>query len=67
MIKVLTNAAAEHEIITYTALGFVPASTQYITAYRHVTPKFDEITNAVLAKGPRSPTRRGRSSSTPRS
>jgi multiple sugar transport system substrate-binding protein len=50
VIKVLTSSAAEHDIIT-SGLGFVPASSQYITAFRHATPKYDEITNAVLSRG----------------
>lgn len=51
LIKVLTDAAAEKEIATDTAFGFVPAMTKYITLYRQLTPKYDGITIGVLANG----------------
>ncbi len=46
----LTNAAAERALVT-SPLGFVPAMSQYISSYRAITPKYQGITNAVLATG----------------
>jgi len=51
LIKYLTDAAAERYVATDTAFGFVPAMSRYIDLYRSMTPKFDGITDAVLAKG----------------
>ena len=51
LIKVLTDAWAEKYIAEDTAFGFVPAMTKYISLYRQRTPKYDLITNAVLASG----------------
>ena len=51
LIKYLTDAAAEHYVATDTAFGFVPARTQYINLYRQMTPKYKNITNAVLSSG----------------
>jgi multiple sugar transport system substrate-binding protein len=51
LIKYLTDAAAERYVATDTAFGFVPAASQYINLYRQMTPRFSNITNAVLASG----------------
>ncbi|HMK96706.1 MAG TPA: extracellular solute-binding protein [Acidimicrobiales bacterium] len=51
LIKYLTDAAAERYVATDTSFGFVPAMTQYINLYRQMTPRYANITNAVLASG----------------
>jgi multiple sugar transport system substrate-binding protein len=50
VIAQLTNAWAQNEEIT-TNLGFVPAMTSYVAAYRAHTPEYAPFTNAVLAAG----------------
>ncbi len=51
LIKYLTDAAAERYVATDTSFGFVPAMSRYINLYRQMTPKYKNITNAVLASG----------------
>src|SRR5579875_3360040 len=51
LIKYLTNAASEQYVATDTSFGFVPAMSRYINLYRQKTPKYANITNAVLASG----------------
>jgi multiple sugar transport system substrate-binding protein len=50
VIAQLTNAWSQNEEIT-TNLGFVPAMTSYVAAYRSHTPEYAPFTNAVLAAG----------------
>jgi multiple sugar transport system substrate-binding protein len=50
VIAQLTNAWSQNEEIT-TNLGFVPAMTSYVAAYRAHTPEYAPFTNAVLAGG----------------
>lgn len=50
VLEHLTNATAEHAMVT-SALGFVPAMTRYVNQYRKLYPKYDGITDAVLATG----------------
>ena len=50
VLQHLTNATAEHAMVT-SALGFVPAMTRYVDQYRKLYPKYDGITDAVLATG----------------
>lgn len=50
LLAFLTNVPADHAMET-SALGFVPAMTQFISSYRKLYPKYNPITNAVLAAG----------------
>ena len=50
VIAAMTDSFSQNAIIT-TKLGFVPAATQYVAAYRQQTPEYAPFTNAVLSGG----------------
>jgi multiple sugar transport system substrate-binding protein len=50
LIKFLTSATAENEIIT-SGTGFVPAMSKYVGVYRSQTPAYANITDQLLANG----------------
>ncbi len=50
LLALLGGMAADRAMVT-SALGFVPAMTQFLSSYRALYPKYDGITNADLAHG----------------